>query len=1854
MATQLSDTSRLEGDRIIAAQAQKQVQTFFDELKNGTRNYKTIRSLDGQIAQEYRGRCVLELLQNAHDALTDAANENPRRIAFLLQTDPEPVLLVANGGRPFGLQDFRGLCQLGQSPKSPNESVGNKGLGFRSVLEVSSLPEIWSTSPNGTGASFVFRFDPSVLDSVAEAARKLNNGSSPSVRSPFDPESPLLDWTTQQLAQFRERTLAADVDAAAEAASLSPYLLPLPIQGERDEVADLLQAGHVTVVRLPLDGGRTGTTEEAVQSVREQLAKLTSLSMVFLRDLEELVIEADGERRAFRRTAQSEVESSSVRRTLRQHVLVQHSRYEGGEAKDATPTRPAPLREERSSYAASGDRKTEQFLVWTRQIGGPDRPEEADRIRAAVKHLPNRWPEVDRVTVSIAVERASKPSQGRFVIFLPTEVETGTSTHINAPFYGSLDRRHIDFKDVYNKLLLGVVLDLTLEAVAQLTEAAPEESNGRAVIDLIASAKNVGGWDFSLMDELNERAAESGVALASRPLILCDDGWRLPTEARSMPPVPDEAAIEADQWRSHAGFGVVSAALDNRRPASEALLAKAGGSIQPTAAEWVHTIEQLAAAVHLGELDVSWDAFLTSLIAVLPESLRSEPPAGTADPLAEARFLPDQANDLLSASDSAKLFFQPVQGIDDAAELGGDVPNSLKERVAFLHSSIQTHAQDGSQRRNTPVQKFLAGRFVREFRREELLRVLVDALPPLPAPYDSEDAKLCAELLEWALRVVGEEPSETLLPHLGRLPVACHGGWQAIVDSTFGPGWPDRLGEDLWKLAAELPIDLATPLQDSALLPPSDRRWGIADVADLGHLFHLAGVFDGLRLEPSLDIHFEMSQSNYELPAEAPTGVPQTAWDAWRQAARKEARPDYVHNHLYTMSQLRLLAPLHHLDSLSSTARTALSRLLLWSIESWPHGWETVTIRKPQGHTWSRRLTSPLKHWLVTLEWFGDRRIFKPLAERWLVPVALIGNQLERFRHLDPVTVKLARELEDHPELTAILRRLGLKVYPGEKQLIGPELLNALADAWKNRRIRRERFDVFLGQVRHGWRHLDPDGSLPDAFLARTGRRGFEVLEPGKLANVYLKDNNERARALLGHGELILEMDSSDGTKHASTLSARTEIKRASVLRELVLLDGKPWTGAAEGTQPLHETPFMWWLPVTLLVIAANGGARPTGKATERWTDAAERLHGLQVLECDTLAIHLVDGDDALVPIEPDAKWLPGNVLAIRREVGTDWESLAPAAQEVLDRQDLVKDLRLVLGALSGNETPTRPQIVEALERAEIDDAALADVEQIWSEKTSLVVDRLRPVLAVLGLEADDVDHAAASDRLLEWLSANIPQWPASELLAAAHRSRNDTAMGAEAWRALGDIAQLPAWNAALTQLGDRYDSVENDAVAQQTSDHLEEAKLLLRGLSRHVASTVGDGTLFLKLEAATREFKAPDEWARLWWKVPFAKVIEALRRQYAEVLVDGDRHLDVLADAATLELLREQLQQAGIEAEPDPYEVAYRNEERLGEAIAALHDLHQLWVETECKGPGRPRPEVPAELDPNAYLRVWSNTQLFRRALELLGDTVFTTACAGCNHIDDVSAHLGLDPNSVAARRRQRTDDTRKAERQRRTFKVAGEPFELGVSNYRDLFDRLGSSPRPAVSPPGRDPFTHLLRTTRSRKPGPAGHLRWHSPGKSSHRRPPAEKRELIGIAGEIHAYHHLRDRFGSNIVTLQAWVSEIRLKVRPPVPGEPDETSDGHGYDFRFRYQRTWWHVEVKATAGDDPQFELGVSEINAATRFANRRGGRWVILRVNGALERPTFELLPNPFEERYKQKYLLHEGGMRVSYRPKRGP
>jgi hypothetical protein len=91
------------------------------------------------VRQEYTGRYPFELLQNANDAARDAGTRG--RAHFLLT---ESALIVADNGFGSGDEQVDAICSLGRSSKGPGEAVGHKGLGFKSVGEITDHPQITS------------------------------------------------------------------------------------------------------------------------------------------------------------------------------------------------------------------------------------------------------------------------------------------------------------------------------------------------------------------------------------------------------------------------------------------------------------------------------------------------------------------------------------------------------------------------------------------------------------------------------------------------------------------------------------------------------------------------------------------------------------------------------------------------------------------------------------------------------------------------------------------------------------------------------------------------------------------------------------------------------------------------------------------------------------------------------------------------------------------------------------------------------------------------------------------------------------------------------------------------------------------------------------------------------------------------------------------------------------------------------------------------------------------------------------------------------------------------------------------------------------------------------------------------------------------------------------------------------------------------------------------------------------------------------------------------------------------------------------------------------------------------------
>jgi hypothetical protein len=164
------------------------------------------------IGQQYSGRYPFELLQNADDAAAERT-DGVEGVARFVVTDS--ALIVADMGLGFGDRQIRAICSLGRTSKDPRKTIGYKGLGFKSVEEITDRPQVVSGSHR-------FMFD-----------------------------------------RTQARQLIAEITGPLDSRQRVPvYAYPLPIGrtdlGEDAALVDeLIVRGFRTVIRLPLRAGVT-------------------------------------------------------------------------------------------------------------------------------------------------------------------------------------------------------------------------------------------------------------------------------------------------------------------------------------------------------------------------------------------------------------------------------------------------------------------------------------------------------------------------------------------------------------------------------------------------------------------------------------------------------------------------------------------------------------------------------------------------------------------------------------------------------------------------------------------------------------------------------------------------------------------------------------------------------------------------------------------------------------------------------------------------------------------------------------------------------------------------------------------------------------------------------------------------------------------------------------------------------------------------------------------------------------------------------------------------------------------------------------------------------------------------------------------------------------------------------------------------------------------------------------------------------------------------------------------------------------------------------------------------------------
>ena len=95
---------------------------------------------------------IFELIQNAEDNTYTEANAPLASLCFeLVQTDPtgtpssNGAVIIRNNEIGFFPENVDAICAVGKSKKIKNQGyIGEKGIGFKSVFRVTSIPHIFS------------------------------------------------------------------------------------------------------------------------------------------------------------------------------------------------------------------------------------------------------------------------------------------------------------------------------------------------------------------------------------------------------------------------------------------------------------------------------------------------------------------------------------------------------------------------------------------------------------------------------------------------------------------------------------------------------------------------------------------------------------------------------------------------------------------------------------------------------------------------------------------------------------------------------------------------------------------------------------------------------------------------------------------------------------------------------------------------------------------------------------------------------------------------------------------------------------------------------------------------------------------------------------------------------------------------------------------------------------------------------------------------------------------------------------------------------------------------------------------------------------------------------------------------------------------------------------------------------------------------------------------------------------------------------------------------------------------------------------------------------------------------------
>jgi hypothetical protein len=1766
------------------------------ETRSRNDNARSVKSLIEETAREYGGRFFVELLQNAHDA-HPAGSVGGRVLMVLDELDGlHGTVYAADAGAGFTHQNFRAISNLALSSKPVGEGIGNKGIGFKSVLQVCESPEVYSCDPDDPARDgFCFRF------AGVDDLRRL----------------------TKSDEEFNH--VLEDV---------SRYTVPVPVHSVPTRVRELREDGFRTVFRLPL---RSAIAADEAARRFEELGADAVPVVIFLTRISGITLER---------------RSTSGTRT---QVLGRHSSplALGPEAPDtevvtvgdgrkflvfsrdiARPRLRSALEE-----AVRAERLKEKWLEW-------DAPA---HVSVAV---PFGWTDDDcRLYTYLPMgEDAQSPLHGhlhapfftdfsrqgmawdhplnRMLLDAAAELAVDAACSlVSAEAAGSL---------LAPKSVADAAVDLVAWRTARTGHLPPGTSNRRALPRLGGAAVSIRDgwlWPDQAWDVLTPKLAQSSAGLHLLASGLSEDRLeRLRATASALAESVDLAAAQLA-----AAVEVMAAAC------------LADGLSLP---RWDLLYDDLAVMFEDDASALAGRRLLLADDGTLRECPTAVGPAeadpGGSEPKAKGKRR-GAASGRRSRIASAAPFFPPVrQRTDDEDEVDADVdlelPHTLKDRLFLLHPELVWHDEN---RQPTRAREFLrANRLVRKFDARSLAEHVRSVLA------ETSSARVHRESMRFLFNLQRSRPSTGLGLEDSQLRVpSAAGSWLPASEALFSRSWPGTRGADL-QAVASAPADTAPGLAalrqrlladpDSLLRAGDDRRaWveflkriGVADVLPV-HRIRDARALNGNRLRA-------------QALAAAP-GVPEAVAAGWADALPAQSSAYNPETPYKCSGHVTWLPGQDVFDELPTTVQASYARLLLAGLDAWPDDvMSTVWERDRAGYKDPQTVPTPLGAFVRVGRWLPvhdpSTKKDAPGAPRdaWHFQA---GTDSEPPRFAAIVTRQTRALLDAAPTAVRRLRAAGMGVWNSPAD--AGRLANHLARLHAEGRVDTVYSPHLANAYRAAWATAleQPTAHAPaddDFLLVRIGGtpRAVRVADLDETHPVVITDENDDAflRRIAADFQMqVLHLDAGAG-RAVDLLRAQAieGVLRPCDLRVQVQLDGADF--APDDDRPALGDALPWLRSLLTLVVAHRLPVheRPGGPRLRRFV---ERVGQLRLASARQVTVTLAE---QVRPIPAQMRGVmpvhdpefPTLVIEVEQSGELEWRHLDAAAEplmQLLEYSSMATEVKLAFSRLRAaavhpDENIAWPDLAEALDvEREAAHQTLAGV----GSGLRATLERIFPIAgclwgAVAAAPFGPASAVTTDDELEAGLLAvarenGMPAEQARDLL--------DAARGADEVDALRRHLRIPleGFNAFAASQDPPLPPIDYGRV------HEEALELTVLEHSNELY----DGLRWAHLEGYRQTTPVPD-----WTTVKDLTSIGpdpawALARESV-----GEGELVSWARQQLATKIGGPLPASGPPLEPLA-KVRARNKPSVEAVMRSVAPIVHAWCRKN--GVAVPAPlEDPSDMRPalNLLDAAGALDFAFLEPPEVLAWAYATGAWPpGMVFTADLD-ELGLTADDLEAEKTEEELARQRRQQERRSVEVEGRTVDIGAgfAALRGLLEASLSASPDFLRTPSRNARLGEAPPTGGRRFGERTNT-----GSGASSRASDVQLNAIGFAGEWLAYNWLLRHYPDR-VDESCWKSKNRADAFTGDPG-----NDGLGYDFLVPFRGGAVMYEVKATTGDGGEFQLGESEVLAAQ--ANSRNNRWRLLIVTNVLtaERQLRQLR-NPFHPDSRGEYTFAGQGLRLLYRP----